>query len=144
MGRLQKYSFGRQGKVSKKGSKIDPRNNEHTVWRRSFGTSKPRPQKEYKIKQKKEKSGWGGLGEWRKGRRSWEMTKSSTRICKVIQHALHPCGFQGISAPGDLIWWLLCPSVNCTKIHRNQWDSPFRNSGLLNAPKDCSAPSCPV
>ena len=79
-------------KCQKKVTKLTPEIMKIRLGEGVLGRQNQDPKKDTKLNQKKAKSGWGGLGVWRKGRSSWEMTKSSTRICKVIQHALHPCG----------------------------------------------------
>ena len=79
-------------KCQKKIAKLTPEIMRIRLGEGVLGRQNQDPKKDTKLNQKKEKSEGGVLGVWREGRGSWEMTKSSTRICKVIQHALHPCG----------------------------------------------------
>ena len=96
-------------KCQKKVAKLTPEILKRRLGEGVLGRQNQDPKKDTKLNQKMEMSGGGGLGEWRQGRSSWEMTKSSTRICKVIQHALHPLRgaanneFLWVSAPGDLL-----------------------------------------
>ena len=77
-------------KCQKKIAKLTPEIMRIRLGEGVLGRQNQDPKKDTKLNQKKEKSEGGVLGVWREGRGSWEMTKSSTRICKVIQHALHP------------------------------------------------------
>ena len=110
MGVLQKIRLWTSRESVKKVSKIDPQNSEKTARGRSFGTSKPGPQKGHKIEHQKWKSPvGGGLGRMAPGAELLGDDKVIDKIYKVIQHALHPLRgaanmeFLGISAPGGLI-----------------------------------------